>query len=203
LVKVTIVPRGKSLGAAWYLPEERSITTYEQIFEELVATLGGRAAEEVVFGKISTGALNDLEKVTKQAYAMVTYYGLSKKIGNISFYDSTGAQEYAFNKPFSEKTNELIDEEISSIVENAYQKAVSILKNNKEGLTLLANKLLEKEVIFGEDLEAVFGKRKWKPEEMISRSSSFASTEVPHAEVVADIPNDTLPESQLNPSINE
>ncbi|MDP2235151.1 MAG: ATP-dependent zinc metalloprotease FtsH [Bacteroidales bacterium] len=202
LVKVTIVPRGKSLGAAWYLPEERSITTYEQIFEELVATLGGRAAEEVVFGKISTGALNDLEKVTKQAYAMVTYYGLSKKIGNISFYDSTGAQEYAFNKPFSEKTNELIDEEISSIVENAYQKAVSILKNNKEGLTLLANKLLEKEVIFGEDLEAVFGKRKWKPEEMISRSSSFASTEVPHAEVVADLPNDTLPESQPNPSIN-
>lgn len=161
LVKVTIVPRGKSLGAAWYLPEERSITTYDQLFDELVATLGGRAAEDVVFGKISTGALNDLEKVTKQAYAMVTYYGLSKKVGNVSFYDSTGQQEYAFNKPFSEKTNELIDKEISEIVEDAYQKAVDILKQNKEGLTQLAMRLLEKEVIFREDLEDVFGKRKW------------------------------------------
>lgn len=166
LVKVTIVPRGKSLGAAWYLPEERSITTYEQMFEELVATLGGRAAEQVIFGKISTGALNDLEKVTKQAYAMVTYYGLSKKVGNLSFYDSTGQQEYAFNKPFSEKTNEVIDAEISLIVESAYTKAVQILTDNKEGLTQLANKLLEKEVIFGEDLENVFGKRPWVKEEL-------------------------------------
>jgi cell division protease FtsH len=166
LVKVTIVPRGKSLGAAWYLPEERSITTYEQMFDELVATLGGRAAEQVVFGKISTGALNDLEKVTKQAYAMVTYYGLSKKVGNLSFYDSTGQQEYAFNKPFSEKTNEVIDAEISQIVEAAYTKAVQILTDNKEGLTQLANKLLEKEVIFGEDLEAIFGKRQWAKEEV-------------------------------------
>ena len=165
LVKVTIVPRGKSLGAAWYLPEERSITTYDQIFDELVATLGGRAAEEVIFGKISTGALNDLEKVTKQAYAMVTYYGLSKKVGNVSFYDSTGQQEYAFNKPFSEKTNELIDQEISEIVEGAYRKAVDLLQQHKDGLTQLATKLLEKEVIFGEDLEAVFGKRPWAIEE--------------------------------------
>lgn len=172
LVKVTIVPRGKSLGAAWYLPEERSITTYDQMFEELVATLGGRAAEEVIFGKISTGALNDLEKVTKQAYAMVTYYGLSKKIGNISFYDSTGQQEYAFNKPFSEKTNELIDEEISEIVESAYKKAVQLLKENKEGLSKLAEQLLEKEVIFGEDLEKIFGKRPWIKEE-----DNFAKTE--------------------------
>ncbi len=167
LVKVTIVPRGKSLGAAWYLPEERSITTYEQMFDELVATLGGRAAEQVIFGKISTGALNDLEKVTKQAYAMVTYYGLSKKVGNLSFYDSTGQQEFAFSKPFSEKTNEVIDAEISEIVESAYQKAVQLLTDHKEGLSQLAEKLLEKEVIFGEDLEAVFGKRPWTREEAI------------------------------------
>ncbi len=161
LVKVTIVPRGKSLGAAWYLPEERQITTTEQLFDEMVATLGGRAAEEVIFGKISTGALNDLEKVTKQAYAMVTYYGLSKKIGNVSFYDSTGQQEFAFNKPFSEKTSEIIDKEISDLVEKAYQKAVALLKEHQQGLSLLAEKLLEKEVIFGEDLETVFGKRPW------------------------------------------
>jgi cell division protease FtsH len=161
LVKVTIVPRGKSLGAAWYLPEERQITTTEQLFDEMVAALGGRAAEEVVFGKISTGALNDLEKVTKQAYAMVTYYGLSKKIGNVSFYDSTGQQEFAFNKPFSEKTSEIIDKEISDLVEKAYHKAVSLLKEHQQGLSVLAEKLLEKEVIFGEDLEAVFGKRPW------------------------------------------
>lgn len=166
LVKVTIVPRGKSLGAAWYLPEERQITTYEQMFDEMTAALGGRAAEEVVFGKISTGALSDLEKVTKQAYAMVTYYGLSKKIGNISFYDSTGQQEYAFNKPFSEKTSEVIDSEISDMVEKAYQRALQILRDNKEGLTKLAEKLLEKEVIFGEDLEHIFGKRPWVKEEM-------------------------------------
>jgi len=166
LVKVTIVPRGKSLGAAWYLPEERQITTYEQMFDEMTAALGGRAAEEVVFGKISTGALSDLEKVTKQAYAMVTYYGLSKKIGNISFYDSTGQQEYAFNKHFSEKTSEVIDSEISDMVEKAYQRALQILRDNKEGLTKLAEKLLEKEVIFGEDLEHIFGKRPWVKEEM-------------------------------------
>ncbi len=124
LVKVTIVPRGKSLGAAWYLPEERQITTYEQMFDEMTATLGGRAAEKVIFGKISTGALNDLEKVTKQAQAMVTYYGLSKKIGNVSYYDSTGQQEYAFSKPFSEKTSEIIDNEISEMIEMAYQKCL-------------------------------------------------------------------------------
>jgi len=161
LVKVTIVPRGKSLGAAWYLPEERQITTYEQLLDEMTATLGGRAAEQVIFGKISTGALNDLEKVTKQAYAMVAYYGLSKEIGNLSFYDSSGQQEYSFNKPFSEKTNEKIDLEISRMVEESYQRALKILTDNKEGLEKLAGKLLEKEVIFSEDLEQVFGKRKW------------------------------------------
>lgn len=161
LVKVTIVPRGKALGAAWYLPEERQITTYDQMFDEMTAALGGRAAEQVIFGKISTGALNDLEKVTKQAYAMVTYYGLSKKIGNISYYDSTGQQEYSFNKPFSEKTAENIDNEISRIVEEAYSRAIKTLEENKGGLEKLAALLLEKEVIFSNDLESVFGKRPW------------------------------------------
>jgi len=161
LVKVTIVPRGKSLGAAWYLPEERQITTYEQMLDEMTAALGGRAAEQVIFGKVSTGALNDLEKVTKQAFAMVAYFGFSKKLGNISFYDSTGQQDYAFNKPFSEKTNEIIDTEVKSMVEQSYERAIKILTENKEGLEKLANILLEKEVIFGEDLEHIFGKRPW------------------------------------------
>jgi len=161
LVKVTIVPRGKALGAAWYLPEERQITTYNQMFDEMTATLGGRAAEQVVFHKVSTGALNDLEKVTKQAYAMVSYYGLSKKIGNISYYDSTGQQDYSFNKPFSEKTAEAIDKEISIMVEEAYDRAVKTLEDNREGLEKLAELLIEKEVIFSDDLEAVFGKRPW------------------------------------------
>ncbi len=159
LVKVTIVPRGKSLGAAWYLPEERQITTYAQMLDEMCAALGGRAAEEVIFGEISTGALNDLEKVTKQAYAMVAYYGLSKKIGNLSFYDSTGQQEYSFGKPFSEKTNEIIDKEISDIVEGAYQRTKKLLTDNRKGLEALAQKLLDKEVIFSDDLVEIFGPR--------------------------------------------
>jgi cell division protease FtsH len=159
LVKVTIVPRGKALGAAWYLPEERQITTFDQMFDEMTATLGGRAAEEIIFGQVSTGALNDLERVTKQAYNMVVFYGLNDKIGNISYYDSTGQQEYNFNKPFSEKTAEVIDAEIAKLVEKAYKRAVDILKTNKEKLEELAGKLLEKEVIFGEDLEVIFGKK--------------------------------------------
>jgi len=161
LVKVTIVPRGKSLGAAWYLPEERQITTYDQMFDELCAALGGRASEQVVFGEISTGALNDLEKVTKQAYAMVAYYGLSEKIGNLSFYDSSGQQEFAFGKPFSEKTNQIIDQEISNIVEKAYARAKQVLSDNREGLEKLAKKLLEKEVIYSDDLVEIFGARPW------------------------------------------
>lgn len=159
LVKVTIVPRGKALGAAWYLPEERQITTYEQMFDELVATLGGRASEDLVFGKISTGALNDLEKVTKQAYAMVVYFGLNKEIGNVSYYDSTGQQEYSFSKPYSEATAQLIDTEIKKIVEKAYLRAKEILTENRDKLEDLASILLKKEVIFREDLEAIFGKR--------------------------------------------
>jgi len=165
LVKVTIVPRGKSLGAAWYLPEERQITTKEQMYHEMIATLGGRAAEQVVFGQISTGALSDLEKVTKQAFAMVTYYGLDDEIGNLSYYDSTGQQDYSFTKPYSEKTAETIDKEVSKLVEQAYHEAIRILTEHRDGLTQLANKLIEEEVIFGEDLEVIFGKRPWGHDE--------------------------------------
>lgn len=159
LVKVTIIPRGKALGAAWYLPEERQITTMEQILDEMCATLGGRASEELIFGKISTGALNDLERVTKQAYAMVAYYGMGKSLKNISYYDSSGQNEYGFTKPYSEKTAEEIDKEVSIIIELAYHKSKELLTQHKEGLIKLAELLLEREVIFSEDLEAVFGKR--------------------------------------------
>lgn len=162
LVKVTIVPRGRSLGAAWYLPEERQITTADQILDEMCAALGGRAAEEIVFGKISTGALSDLEKVTKQARAMVTIYGLNKKLGNITYYDSSGQSEYNFDKPYSEKTAVTIDEEIHEIIEAQYQRALKILGENKDKLTELAEYLLEKEVIFKENLEKIFGKREWE-----------------------------------------
>jgi ATP-dependent metallopeptidase hflB len=164
LLKVTIVPRGRSLGAAWYLPEERQLTTTEQMLDEMCATLGGRAAEQVVYNNISTGALSDLEKVTKRAQAMVTVYGLNDKIGNISYYDSSGQSEYNFGKPYSEHTAKTIDEEISKIVENQYQRAIRILTENRDKLEALADKLIEKEVIFREDLEEIFGKRAWEPE---------------------------------------
>lgn len=166
LVKVTIVPRGKALGAAWYLPNERQITTKEQMYHEMIATLGGRAAEQLIFGHISTGALSDLEKVTKQATAMVVYYGLDEKIGNRSYYDSTGQQDYALTKPFSEKTAEIIDEQVSELIESAYKEALRILGENIDGLTQLANKLIDKEVVFGDDLEQIFGKRPWVKEEI-------------------------------------
>ena len=177
LVKVTIVPRGKSLGAAWYLPEERQITTKEQMYHEMIATLGGRAAEQVVFGQISTGALSDLEKVTKQAFAMVTYYGLDEEIGNLSYYDSTGQQDYSLTKPYSEKTAETIDREVSKIVEQAYQEAIAILTAHRDGLTQLANKLIDKEVIFGEDLETIFGKRPWGSKELPAGTDSVETKE--------------------------
>ena len=160
LVKVTIVPRGKALGAAWYLPEERQLTTTEQMLDEMCSTLAGRAAEEIEFGKISTGALNDLEKVTKQAYAMVTYYGMSKEMGNISYFDSSGQNEYGFTKPYSEETAKSIDHEVSKLIEQQYQRAKDILMENREKHAELANLLLEREVIFSEDLETIFGKRK-------------------------------------------
>ena len=165
LVKVTIVPRGKALGAAWYLPEERQITTFEQMFDEITSAVAGRASEEIFFGKVSTGALNDLERVTKQSYAMVVYYGLNKKVGNISFYDSTGQTEYSFQKPYSEKTAEVIDQEVKEIVESAYERAKKIITENKEKVERLSTLLLEREVIFREDLEHIFGKRPFETEE--------------------------------------
>lgn len=161
LVKVTIVPRGQSLGAAWYLPEERSITTTEQLLDQMCSALGGRAAEELMFGKISTGALSDLEKVTKQAYAMVSIYGLNKRLGNISYYDSQGRD--MFTKPYSDDTAKMIDEEVSTLIESQYQRALSLLTENRDKLIQLAEKLLTEEVIFKENLEAIFGKRPWEP----------------------------------------
>lgn len=165
LVKVTIVPRGQSLGAAWYLPEERQIVRTEQMLDEMCATLGGRAAEKVMFNKISTGALSDLEKVTRQARAMVTIYGLNDKIGNLTYYDSTGQSEYNFSKPYSEETAQIIDKEISTIIESQYERAVQLLEDNKDKLTELANLLLEREVIFKDDLETIFGERNFNQEE--------------------------------------
>ena len=167
LVKVTIVPRGKSLGAAWYLPDERQITRVEQMLDEMCATLGGRAAEEIMFNKISTGALSDLEKVSKQAKAMVLIYGFSDKIGNITYYDSTGQESY-FNKPYSEETAKIIDKEIKKIIDTEYDRAKQILKKYKKELNTLAKVLLEKEVIFKEDLEKTLGKRKWQAAKKIN-----------------------------------
>ena len=162
LVKVTIVPRGKALGAAWYLPEERQITTYEQMFDEMTSLMAGRASEEIVYGKISTGALNDIERATKMAQALVTYYGMSPEVGNISFYDSTGQSEYSFAKPFSEKTAETIDREVKRMVEEAYSKAKELLLSHRAQLDELAAQLYDKEVLFREDLERIYGPRPWE-----------------------------------------
>ncbi|MFY9364726.1 MAG: ATP-dependent zinc metalloprotease FtsH, partial [Bacteroidales bacterium] len=159
LLKVTIIPRGRALGAAWYLPEERAITTVEQMMDEMASALGGRAAEELIIGSISTGAMNDLEKVTRQAYAMVAYFGMSDKIGNVSFYDSTESAGFNFSKPYSEQTAQLIDKEVKRIIDSAYDTARRILSENQEGFVKLADLLLEKEVLFSDDLEAIFGKR--------------------------------------------
>ncbi len=178
LVKVTIVPRGKALGAAWYLPEERQITTYEQMFDEVVSLVAGRAAEEIVFGKISTGALNDLERATKMVQAMVVYYGMSPVVGNLSYYDSTGQSEYAFSKPWSEKTSENIDAEVKRMVDEAYQRAKDIILASRDKLDELANLLFEREVIFREDVERIYGKRPWDEE----KEAEKANTE----ETVAD-----------------
>jgi len=164
LVKVTIVPRGRSLGAAWYLPEERQLNTPEQIFDEMCAALGGRAAEEIMFGRISTGALSDLEKVTKQAFASIVYFGLNDKIGNVSYYDSSGQQDM-FGKPYSESTAKIIDEEVKKMTDIAYTRAKEILTTHKDKLTQLADKLLEREVIFRDDLEVIFGKRPFDKED--------------------------------------
>ena len=179
LVKVTIVPRGQSLGAAWYLPEERSITTTEQILDEMCSALGGRAAEQLIFNKISTGALSDLEKVTKQAYAMVSIYGLNDKIGNISYYDSRGQD--MFTKPYSDDRARIIDEEVSKMIESQYQRALNLLAENKDKLTELAEKLLSSEVIFKEDLVAIFGQRKWDKKEELEEK--ITETEEEESEV--------------------
>ncbi len=165
LLKVTIVPRGKALGAAWYLPQERQITTKEQLLDQMCSVLGGRAAEELTFGQISTGAQNDLERATKQAYAMVTIFGMSDKIGNLSYYDSSGQSDFSFTKPYSEKTAELIDSEVKEMVETAYSRAKKILEEHREQHKQVAELLLEKEVIFSDDLERILGKRPWKEEE--------------------------------------
>ena len=174
LIKVTIIPRGRALGAAWYLPDERQITTVDQLFDEMCAILGGRASEELTFGVVSTGALNDLERVTKMAYAMVSFYGMSEKVGNLSFFDSGGSSDYSFQKPYSEKTAEMIDQEVAKLVEKAYKRSLSILRENAEGLELLAGKLLETEVIFSEDLEKIFGNRPWvRDEHLIEKTEDI------------------------------
>jgi cell division protease FtsH len=190
LVKVTIVPRGQSLGAAWYLPEERQITTTEQILDEMCAALGGRAAEEVIFGKISTGALSDLEKVTKQAYAMVSVYGLNERIGNISYYDSRG--DSGFTKPYSEETAKVIDEEVSKIIEKAYARALDILETNKEKLRNLAKALLDREVIFKDDLQTIVGERPYPDAQeaaeqaLLERKASQEASKAKEGEEIVD-----------------
>lgn len=176
LVKVTIVPRGKALGAAWYLPEERQITTYDQMFDDITSLLAGRASEELTFGEISTGALNDLERATKKAFAMVAYYGLNKTIGNLSYYDSTGQSDMGITKPFSEKTAQTIDEEVHSMLESAYQRAKTLLEENREKLDQLAKLLVEREVIFREDLENIYGKRPFEEETKDAKQDETAGT---------------------------
>jgi cell division protease FtsH len=188
LVKVTIVPRGQSLGAAWYLPEERSITTTEQLLDDMCATLGGRAAEQLIFNKISTGALSDLERVTKQAYAMISIYGLNERVGNISYYDSQGRD--AFTKPYSDDTAKIIDEEVSKLIESQYQRALQLLGEHKEQLEQVAGRLLTSEVIFKEDLEAVFGKRPWDPEPEQTQPEVTAETVAELSETAPENPSE-------------
>ena len=192
LVKVTIVPRGKALGAAWYLPEERQLTTKEQMLDEMCSLLGGRAAEEVCFGKVSTGALNDLERATKMAYAMVVYYGMSDKLKNISFYDSTQA-DYSFTKPYSDNTAEIIDKEMQSIVSEQYERAKTIISTNREKHQALADLLVENEVIFTEDVERIFGKRPW-----VSRMDELMNENKKNEPADATQPNDNSePEAEI------
>jgi cell division protease FtsH len=205
LVKVTIVPRGQSLGAAWYLPEERLIVRPEQMLDEMCAAMGGRAAEKVMFNKISTGALSDLEKVTKQARAMVTIYGLNEQVGNLTYHDSSGQGEYNFTKPYSEKTAELIDKEISNLIETQYQRAIQLLEDNKDKLTQLAEILLDKEVIFKDNLEEIFGKRPYKSRDEIMDGEN-ARKEVPVREETVtkkSLPTDTETEKATTDNTSE
>ena len=184
---MTIVPRGQALGAAWYLPEERQLVTKEQMMDEMCSLIGGRVAEEIVNGQPSTGALNDLERLTRMAYGMVTYYGMSEKIGNISFYDSTGSRGYELTKPYSEKTAELIDKEVKDLIEMIHDRTEKILKDNFEGFTALAELLLEKEVIFADDLERIFGPRAGAPK----------------GEVIPKDPEELAPEPELQTESTE
>lgn len=192
LVKITIVPRGKALGAAWYLPEERQLTTKQQMLDEMCSTLGGRAAEELFLNHVSTGALNDLERVTKQAYAMIVYYGMSDSLDNISYFDSSGSNEFAFTKPYSEKTAEKIDEEVKALVNEQYNRAKSLLLENKEGHNKLADLLFDKEVIFAEDVERIFGKRPWtsRTQEILEEQKKYEDSKA-------------LEESKKNPDVSE
>lgn len=209
LVKVTIVPRGQSLGAAWYLPEERSLVHTDQLLDEMCATLAGRAAEQIIFGRISTGALNDLEKVTKQARAIVTVYGLNEKIGNITYYDSSGQSEYNFTKPYSERTAESIDEEISIIIETQYQRAIQILEEHREELTALADELLEKEVIFKESLERIFGipayeaKRQEREDKLLKDAKSKTAEVESKEETPIQKEENIHPEQNIDPKEEE
>ena len=182
LIKVTIIPRGKALGAAWYLPEERQLTTKAQWMDQLAATLAGRVSEQIFFGHLSTGALNDLDRVTKQVYAMVAYYGMSENIGNISYYDSTGQSDMAFTKPYSERTAQQIDDEVKAIIAQAYQMAQQTIEQHKEGLTTLAELLLEREVVFTEDVERIFGKR----DNSAEQSSTSADPVAEQSETVTE-----------------
>ncbi|MBR6900245.1 MAG: hypothetical protein IKN29_08170, partial [Bacteroidales bacterium] len=189
LIKVTIVPRGNSLGAAWYLPDERHLTTYSQMFDEMTSLMAGRAAEEVVFGEVGTGALNDMERATKMAQSMVVYYGMSPKIGNISFYDSSGQTDYGFTKPFSDKTAEVIDSEVNRIVEEAYARAKEIINSHRAQLDELAGQLYEKEVLFRDDLERIYGPRVADLEAKKALEEKAAETaQVESGEEVKEIP---------------
>ena len=197
LVKVTIIPRGKALGAAWYLPEERQITTREQMMDELAATLAGRVAEQKFFGHLSTGALNDLERVTKQAYAMVVYYGMSEKVGTISYYDSTGQSDMSFTKPYSEQTSQAIDNEVKEIINKAYAMAEQVLDEHRDGMVALAELLLEREVVFTEDVERIFGKRK-KDIEREKAEAEKAAKEAESANAPTESGDNTTTESTTN-----
>jgi len=193
LIKVTIVPRGRALGAAWYLPEERQITTKEQMLDEMCATLGGRAAEELFTGHISTGAMNDLERVTKQAYGMIAYAGMSEKLPNLCYYNTN---EYSFSKPYSDRTAELIDDEVKAMINEQYERAKTLLSEHREGHNQLAQLLVEKEVIFAEDVEQIFGKRPWA-----SRSEEIMNTENEKKELEQESAADSTPllENKVEP----
>jgi cell division protease FtsH len=199
LVKVTIVPRGKALGAAWYLPEERQLTTKEQMLDEMCSLLGGRAAEEICFGKVSTGALNDLERATKMAYAMVVYYGMSDKLKNISFYDSTQA-DYSFTKPYSDKTAEIIDQEMQNIVSEQYERAKSLIATNRDKHQALADLLVENEVIFTEDVERIFGKRPWisRMDELMNENQKGETQPAETEETPTEEVETSKPEQETN-----